>query len=69
MVFTLGKPKFQALTGPEPETVVPARGGLILKVEDVVGGDRASPSQTGFLVMYRDAAREAETVTVYKAGR
>jgi hypothetical protein len=69
MVFTLGKPKFQALTGAEPETVVPARGGLILKVEDVPGGDRASPSQTGFLVMYRDAAQEAETVTVYKAGR
>ncbi len=28
-----------------------------------------SPSQTGFLMMYRDAAEEAETVSVYKAGR
>jgi len=38
-------------------------------VEDVPGGDRASPSQTGFLMMYRDAADEAETVSVHKLGR
>jgi len=69
MVFRLDQPKFKAQTGTNPQTVVPARGGLILKVEGVPGGDRASPSQTGFLLMYRDAAQEAETVTVYKAGR
>jgi hypothetical protein len=69
MVFRLDRPKFQALTNGDPQTVVPARGGLILKVEGVPGGDRASPSQSGFLMMYRDAADEAETVTVYKAGR
>ena len=69
MVFRLDKPKFKAVTNGQPETVVPARGGLVLKVQDVPGGDRASPSQTGFLMMYRDAAEEAETVSVSKAGR
>ena len=69
MVFTLNQPKFRVQTNGDPETGVPARGGLVLKVNDVPGGDRASPSQTGFLMMYRDAAQEAETVGVYKAGR
>jgi subtilisin family serine protease len=69
MVFTLDRPKFRVQTDGAPETTVPARGGLILKVNEVQGGDRASPSQTGFLMMYRDAAAEAETVSVYKAGR
>ena len=40
-----------------------------LKVEDHPGNYRLSPSQTGFLMMYRDARDEAETVTVFKAGR
>ncbi len=69
MVFRLDRPRFRAVTNGDPQTVVPARGGLILKVEDVPGGDRASPSQTGFLMMYRDAADEAETVSVHKLGR
>lgn len=69
MVFTLDRPKYKVLTDGAPESGVPARGGLILKVNDVPGGERASPSQTGFLMMYRDAAEEAETVSVYKPGR
>jgi subtilisin family serine protease len=69
MVFRLDQPKFKALTGTSPQTVVPARGGLILKVEGVPGGDRASPSQSGFLLMYRDAAQEAEAVSVSRGGR
>ena len=69
MVFTLDRPKYRAETGSNPETGVPAGGGLVLKVDDVPGGDRASPSQTGFLMMYRDAAEEAETVSVYRGRR
>jgi hypothetical protein len=42
---------------------------LLLKVEGVKGGETASPSQKGFLLMYRDAALEAETVTVTKLGK
>ena len=69
MVFTFDQPKFRAQTNGDPETGVPARGGLVLKVEAVPGGDRASPSQSGFLMMYRDAEDEAEIVSVNKAGR
>ncbi len=52
-----------------PADGVPTRSGLLLKVDDVAGGDKASPSQKGFLMMYRDAALEAETVTVTKLGK
>jgi subtilisin family serine protease len=69
MVFTLDRPRYTVLTDGSAQTGVPARGGLILKVNDVPGGDRASPSQTGFLMMYRDAAEEAETVSVYRTRR
>jgi hypothetical protein len=69
-VYTVGVPRYVVTSdAPLPEDGVPPRSGLLLKVDDVAGGDAASPSQTGFLLMYRDAAEEAETVTVRKIGK
>jgi hypothetical protein len=49
-----------------PPTGVPAGGSSTLMVDAVPGGDVASPSQTGLLLMYRDAVpgREADPITV-----
>jgi len=69
MVFTLNTPKFVATSDLLPGGGVPPSSGLLLKVNGVPGGDKASPSQSGFLLMYRDAADEADTVTVYQGGK
>ncbi|MEJ1964184.1 MAG: hypothetical protein WDO56_22620 [Gammaproteobacteria bacterium] len=69
MVFTLNKPKFTPYIDNAPAGGVPPRSGLVVKVVDHPDAYRLSPSQSGFLMMYRDAKDEAETVTVYKAGR
>ncbi len=61
MVFTPATPKFT--TALDTGTVDPFNSGLI-SVDDVDGGATASPSQSGFLLMYRDAKVEAETVSV-----
>jgi Subtilase family/PA domain len=52
MTYTLGTPKF---TGTGLPAAIPARGEADLNIASVAGGDLASPSQTGFLLMYRDA--------------
>lgn len=52
MTYTLGTPKF---TGTGLPAAIPARGEADLNIATVPGGDLASPSQTGFLLMYRDA--------------
>ena len=46
--------------------VVPAGGSATVNVEAVAGGATASPSQKGFLLMYRDAktGREVEAVSI-----
>ena len=64
MVFTPGVPKF--FGSGLPATGVPARGSSVLTVSKINGGDQASPSQTGLLLLYRDAApgREADTLEV-----
>ena len=64
MVFTPGVPKF--FGSGIPATGVPARGSSELTVSKINGGDQASPSQTGLLLLYRDAApgREADTLEV-----
>ena len=64
MVFTPGVPKF--FGSGIPATGVPARHQSVLTVSKVNGGDQASPSQTGLLLLYRDAApgREADTLQV-----
>ena len=69
MVFTIDSPKYTLSAENLPQGGLPPRSGLLLKVEDHPGNYRLSPSQTGFLMMYRDARDEAETVTVFKAGR
>ena len=53
MTHTLATPKF---TGSGLPAVIPARGEATLNIASVAGGDVASPSQTGFLLMYRDAS-------------
>jgi subtilisin family serine protease len=53
MTFTTGTPRF---TGSGiPATGVPAGGSSTLNVQSVAGGSAASPSQTGLLLLYRDA--------------
>jgi hypothetical protein len=63
MTYTLGTPQFVATGVPAS---VPAGGSAVLTVDDVTGGDVASPSQSGFLLLYRDAHKgdEADTVSV-----
>ncbi|MBA3776022.1 MAG: hypothetical protein H0X11_06220, partial [Betaproteobacteria bacterium] len=62
MVHTLDTPKFASV----PSTVVPVGGSVSLPIEAIPGGEAASPSQTGILLLYRDAkpGAEAELITV-----
>ena len=62
MVYTLDTPKFDYV----PATVVPVGGSVSVPIEAVPGGEEASPSQTGLLLLYRDAkpGAEAELITV-----
>ena len=53
MTYTPGKPRF---TGTLPPAIA-ADGEAQLEIAAVLGGDVASPSQTGFLLLYRDAAQ------------
>ena len=64
MTYQLDTPRFFA-TG-VPAAGVPASGNTVLTVDDVAGGDVASPSQSGLLLLYRDAHKdkEAETISV-----
>jgi hypothetical protein len=62
MQFTPATPKFTT-GGIDTGTVSPFSGGVI-NVDDVAGGATASPSQSGLLVLYRDAKVEAEAITV-----
>jgi subtilisin family serine protease len=69
MTHTLATPKF---TGTGLPAVIPANGEADLNIASVPGGDLASPSQTGFLLLYRDAEgvtrsnsrNEADTIEV-----
>jgi minor extracellular serine protease Vpr len=63
MTFTLGTPKFAA----SADTVsVPAGGSATVGVTAVDGGDTASPSQSGLLLLERDAKAgdEADLIRV-----
>jgi subtilisin family serine protease len=64
MTYTLGTPRY--FGSGIPAAGVPAGGSSSLSISAVPGGDVASPSQTGLLLMYRDARtqREADAVTV-----
>jgi len=69
MTHTLATPKF---AGSGLPAVIPAKGKAKLNIASVTGGATASPSQTGFLLLYRDASdvtrfnsrNEADTVVV-----
>ena len=63
MTYTAGVPRF--FGSGLPASGVPAGRFATLTIEAVPGGDQASPSQTGLLLLYRDAEKtEAETITV-----
>ncbi len=64
MTYSPGTPRFIG-TG-VPATGVPAGGSSVLTLQAVPGGDAASPSQTGLLLLYRDAKpkAEADAITV-----
>jgi subtilisin family serine protease len=64
MTYTAGTPRY-AGSG-IPTSGVPVGGSSILAISAVAGGDVASPSQTGLLLMYRDARtqREADPITI-----
>ena len=64
MTYTPGVPRF--VGSGIPATGVPAGSSSTLTIQAVPGGDTASPSQTGILLMYRDAKskNEADTITV-----
>ena len=63
MTHTPGTPRFAASA---QTTSVPAGGHTTLTVQAVPGGDIASPSQPGLLLMFRDAKprREATAVNI-----
>jgi hypothetical protein len=61
MTYTLGTPRFAASA---QTTSVPAGGHVKLGVQAVPGGDVASPSQTGLLLMFRDAKPRKEAAAV-----
>jgi hypothetical protein len=64
MTYTAGTPRY--VGSGIPTTGVPAGGSSTLTITAVLGGDVASPSQTGLLLMYRDARtqREADAINV-----
>ncbi len=63
MTYTLDTPRFIASGVPAS---VPTGGTSLLSIQAVPGGAAASPSQTGFLLLYRDAApgKESDAIEV-----
>jgi subtilisin family serine protease len=62
MTYTLGIPRF--FGSGIPAAGVPAGGSSTLTVDAIAGGDVASPSQTGLLLMYRDADSDHEATAL-----
>jgi minor extracellular serine protease Vpr len=63
MTFTPAKPKF-SVDGGNTRTVAPGRS-IVLRTQAVPGGDTASPSQTGVLMLHRgNVGTEASTVAL-----
>lgn len=61
MTFTSGTPRYTASAA---SLTVPAGGSVSLGVTAVDGGATASPSQSGLLLMYRDAKTKAEASAI-----
>src|SRR5207249_1215530 len=64
MTYTLGTPRF--IASGMPGSGVPTGAASPLTVQEVPAGAEASPSQTGLLLLYRDAApgKEFDTIEV-----
>jgi hypothetical protein len=64
MTYTAGVPRY--FGSGIPAAGVPAGGTSTLTIQSIAGGDSASPSQTGLLLLYRDGKpkAEADTITV-----
>jgi hypothetical protein len=64
MTYTPSLPRFVAAG--VPANGVPVGGASTLTIQEVPGGDAASPSQTGLLLLYRDglSKQESSTITV-----
>jgi len=64
LTYTPAAPRFVAFG--VPTTGVPVGGKSTLTIQSVPGGDAASPSQTGILLMYRDGRgnHEADVIRV-----
>ena len=58
MTFTAGTPRFAASAA---TVSVPAGGSAVLGITEVAGGATASPSQTGLLLLQRDAIENEES--------
>jgi subtilisin family serine protease len=64
MTYTLGTPRF--FGSGIPASGVPAGGSSTLTIDAVPGGDVASPSQSGLLLMHRDnKGQEASSILVF----
>jgi subtilisin family serine protease len=62
MRYTPSLPRFVASA--LPATGVPVNGTSELTITAIAGGDAASPSQTGFLLLYRDADAKRESALI-----
>jgi hypothetical protein len=62
MTYTPGLPRFVA--SGVPPTGVPVGGVSTLTIQELGGGDEASPSQTGLLLLYRDGLRKKEASVI-----
>jgi hypothetical protein len=62
MVYTPGLPRFVG-TG-IPASGVPVGGSSTLAIRKVNGGDAASPSQSGLLLMFRDGRQASEAAAI-----
>jgi minor extracellular serine protease Vpr len=62
MTYTPAQPRFTA--SGLPATGVPVGGTISLSVQETPGGDTASPSQTGLLLLYRDGAPKSESDSI-----
>jgi subtilisin family serine protease len=62
MTYTLGTPRY--VGSGVPGTGVPAGGSSTLTINAIPGGDVASPSQTGLLLMLRDSKTQQEASSI-----
>jgi hypothetical protein len=62
MTYTLGTPRY--VGSGVPGTGVPAGGSSTLTINAIPGGNVASPSQTGLLLMLRDSKTQQEASSI-----